>query len=297
MLKKQESAVKRAVDTVTSLDRVKDHRTQLLKAVRSQTGQILIQPFLPDQAEPLLKDSYTRVLSYLDKRNDIGVLEANLKAKAALEKFVSVFESHDTYYSLSELARHAGLDSVSPSKPCRPLNPFPPRHVKTLSHCQPRQLLDLIPNARALILDSGTHLMKREHLIGGVLNLRPLPEECFNRVVQRQLIQAPLVQADPVDRPRMIVQASPKAQLAVLHDGSPSRYWSTIRDSNPEPLRCRRSNLPVELIARTLEPRTVVTAHHQAKPAPLSHTFRPRGLHTQPAHQIGLPSDQPPFRP
>src|SRR5579859_3366877 len=79
-----ESSLQSALATLTSLDRLKQHRTSLMKALKSGPGRALVPPFLPPMfIDAALGELFTRAEHYLESREDAGVMEAHAAFAAA----------------------------------------------------------------------------------------------------------------------------------------------------------------------------------------------------------------------
>src|SRR5260370_72653 len=80
-----EELLKKALVTLTSLDRLKAHRTQLMKALNGGLGKQLLHPFLPHAfVDGHLGEVFARAEGYLESRMDSRVLEAHRTLADAL---------------------------------------------------------------------------------------------------------------------------------------------------------------------------------------------------------------------
>lgn len=89
-----------ALKSLTSLELLKRHRTKTMKALNASQGQLLIKPFLPDSFDSRLTELYTRVNSYIEERQGLGVVDAYERAEEEIQAFIELTAEKGTLYSL-----------------------------------------------------------------------------------------------------------------------------------------------------------------------------------------------------
>ncbi len=88
-----------ALQTLTSLERIITHRTNVMKVFNNKMGRILFHPFLPINIEADLGEVYHRVDNYVEQREGLAVVDAHKSAIDGIREFTTSLEAHDTLYS------------------------------------------------------------------------------------------------------------------------------------------------------------------------------------------------------
>ncbi|MBC8492659.1 MAG: ATP-binding protein [Chloroflexi bacterium] len=99
IVRKHEQRFRGALQMLTSLDRMRVHRQKLMSAINSRVGRILVHPFLPGDIEGQLGELYKRVEIYLERRDDLDVVDAHAGAIEEMGRFVQALEAKGTMYS------------------------------------------------------------------------------------------------------------------------------------------------------------------------------------------------------
>jgi len=95
-----EAALDHALASLTSLDRVKQTRTSLMKALNSGASKWLLPPYLPPAfVAGELGEVFARTDAYLDRRFDGRVFDARVAFQGALAKASNTLLEHDTEYA------------------------------------------------------------------------------------------------------------------------------------------------------------------------------------------------------
>lgn len=81
-----------------NLTEIKKNQTNLLQVINSETGKILLQPFLPRDISSKLVALYKLIENYELKREGLGVLHAYNVLAEELKSFHIVVEKNGTYY-------------------------------------------------------------------------------------------------------------------------------------------------------------------------------------------------------
>lgn len=111
-LRKQEAALGKALDELTSLDRLNAHRNKLMSELNRKTSKALFSPFLPVNAEAQLNELYRLVESYLQHRDDLGIVDARTRLIAEAQQFIPSVKSRGTIYS-EWLAERVGQQLIT----------------------------------------------------------------------------------------------------------------------------------------------------------------------------------------
>jgi hypothetical protein len=112
-VKAHESRLEDALQALTSLQRMPDHRQKLMRVINNRLGQSIIQPFLPRNTGAELGELYTRVEAYLDQRDGLGVIDAHASLREGVRNLVDTLEAKGTVYARWLAERVAGkLESL-----------------------------------------------------------------------------------------------------------------------------------------------------------------------------------------
>jgi len=76
LVSEQDGRLRSAINMLTSFDQLNAHRQRLMRVLNSELGKILHQPFLPEDIGPRLLDLFKHVEDYIDKRDDLAVIDA-----------------------------------------------------------------------------------------------------------------------------------------------------------------------------------------------------------------------------
>jgi hypothetical protein len=76
-------------------------RTWLDRVLKSKMGRLLHQPFLPEDVSPRLLDLFGHVEDYLDKRDDLSVIDAQRDLAESTCKVADELEAHGSQYAVA----------------------------------------------------------------------------------------------------------------------------------------------------------------------------------------------------
>jgi hypothetical protein len=107
IIKESEQNFNKAIAMLTSLDRLKAQRQELMKSIRSKAAEYFIVPFLPIDYTAKLDEVYTRIQEYIENRNELRVLEIYENTKEKLQSITQEFDVNDTLYS-KKIAKNVG---------------------------------------------------------------------------------------------------------------------------------------------------------------------------------------------
>jgi hypothetical protein len=98
-VRSQERALAKAAETLTSLEMLSQHRQKLMECLNNKSGQLLFQPFLPQDFSANLGETYKAIERYRSQRGDVGVIDAYDSAIAEIDEFTASLANFDTIYS------------------------------------------------------------------------------------------------------------------------------------------------------------------------------------------------------
>ncbi|MCQ3973996.1 MAG: hypothetical protein DPW09_11165 [Anaerolineae bacterium] len=88
-----------AAQMLTSLERIKVQRQQLMQVIHQRANQTIILPFLLEDISSRLGELYTRVNAYIDERDSLQVLEVFESAIGEIDRFIQLTKTKNTIYS------------------------------------------------------------------------------------------------------------------------------------------------------------------------------------------------------
>lgn len=98
-IKFYEDKYQKAIQLLTSLERMKAHRHSLLGVINNNSGRIVLQPFLPKNIIALLGELYKRIEVYIESRDDKKVVDSFSSATEDINQFIKDLKIKKTIYS------------------------------------------------------------------------------------------------------------------------------------------------------------------------------------------------------
>lgn len=89
-----------ALQSLSSLDGVSNHRHRVMKVLNGKLGALLARPFLPTDIETRLTELFTRVFTYVERQDGLDVLDAYDKVLVEIDHFLQVMEDRNSIYSM-----------------------------------------------------------------------------------------------------------------------------------------------------------------------------------------------------